>query len=79
VDEDLERAFKQITESVDAQQRRIQEFVQELDKSFTNAVDRLSGTITNISETTDDLQETLERWTQSGSGNGSGGDGARPQ
>ena len=78
VDEDLERAFKQITESVDAQQRRIQEFVQELDKSFTTAVDRLSGTVTNISDTTEELQDTLERWAQSGSSNGSGGDGARP-
>ena len=75
VDEDLEKAFGKITEAVDTQQRRLQEFVKELDQSFTQATNNLNGTISSISETTDDLNETLERWAKAAQPNG-GGDGA---
>lgn len=76
VDTDLENAFSKITEALDTQQRRLQDFVTELDQSFTQATNNLNGTISSISETAEDLNETLERWANTAQPNG-GGDGAR--
>mgnify|MGYP006425015571 CR=1 FL=1 len=76
VDADLENAFSNITEALDTQQRRLQDFIKDLDQSFTQATDRLNGTISNMSETAEDLNDTLERWANAAQPNG-GGDGAR--
>lgn len=64
VDKDLERAFQQITEAVDTQQRRIQDFVKALDKSFSEATDKLNGTIAGMASSAEDLADAVEQWSE---------------
>lgn len=64
VDEDLENAFRQLSESVQNQQKQVQDFAKELDGQLSRAVTNLNGTVDGIQNAASDLQETLEEWVE---------------
>jgi chromosome segregation ATPase len=64
VDEDLEKAFQRLSESVASQQQQVQDFTKELDSQLSRAVNNLNGTVDGIQSAAGDLQETLEEWVE---------------
>ena len=61
VDEDLEQAFTKLQQAVENQQRIVQEFVRNLDRSFERALSGLSGGIEGIDSTLEEWKDALER------------------
>ncbi len=62
VDEDLEKAFRQLSESIQNQQQQVQDFAKQMDSQLSRAVTNLNGTVDGIQSAAGDLQETLEEW-----------------
>lgn len=61
VDEDLERAFDQMSDKIRANQDGLIHFVTEIDKHFETALGQLSQTIGSLGDANEDLVESLSK------------------
>lgn len=66
VDQDLERVFEKLSDAVQHQQHKVQEFVIELDKSFTKALSGLSGGIESIGMAIEELVDEIRKMNDAG-------------
>lgn len=64
VDESLAKVFNDLMETSEAHRAHIQEFVQELDKQFGNALKFLGSGIEQLSENVEELDQTAGKFTE---------------